>query len=80
MSAPTQTPPPASSPASTPNAATQKPRARKERSFQILFDLLGFLKQNKKWWLLPIFILFILMTVVILFAATEAAPFIYTIF
>lgn len=40
-----------------------------------------FLRQNKKFWLLPIIIILVLMGVLLIFAQSSAlAPFIYTIF
>jgi hypothetical protein len=39
-----------------------------------------FLKENKKWWLLPILLAFLLMGVLLLAGGTGAAPFIYTLF
>jgi len=39
-----------------------------------------FLKENKKWWLLPILIAFLLMGALLLAGGTGAAPFIYTLF
>jgi len=40
----------------------------------------GYLKQNKKWWLTPIILMLALMGVVLILAASGAAPFIYTLF
>lgn len=45
-----------------------------------LSDLSGFLVQNKKWWLFPIVFVLLLFGVLVLFAGTGAAPFIYTLF
>ena len=39
-----------------------------------------FLKENKKWWLLPILLAFLLMGALLLAGWTGAAPFIYTLF
>ena len=40
-----------------------------------------FLRQNKKFWLLPIIVVLVLMGVLLVFAQSSAlAPFIYTIF
>jgi len=39
-----------------------------------------FLKENKKWWLLPILVAFLLMGALLLAGGTGAAPFIYTLF
>ncbi len=39
-----------------------------------------FLRQNKKWWLLPIVVVLALFGVLVLLSGTAAAPFIYTLF
>ena len=39
-----------------------------------------FLKTNKKWWLLPILIMFLVLGLLILISSTGLAPFIYTLF
>jgi uncharacterized protein DUF5989 len=43
-------------------------------------ELWAFLRQNKKWWLTPIVIAVLLLGVLVFFAGTGAAPFIYTLF
>ncbi len=43
-------------------------------------EVLGFLKQNKKWWLLPILCTFLLVSILLMLSSTAAAPFIYTLF
>jgi hypothetical protein len=48
---------------------------------EFLKDLWHFLKERKKWWLLPLMILIILITVfIVLGSSTALAPFIYTLF
>ncbi len=56
--------------------------ARQAESAQggLLREYVAFLKQNKKWWLLPILIALLLVTVLIVLGSTAAAPFIYTLF
>jgi len=47
----------------------------------ILSELGHFLMDNKKFWLLPIVIIFVLLGILIVFAqSSPAAPFIYTLF
>ena len=47
----------------------------------IVKDLWGFMKVNKKWWLAPIIIMLVLLGLLIIFAETSAlAPFIYPLF
>lgn len=43
-------------------------------------DLLAFIKTNKKWWLIPIVVLFLVFALFILLSSTGIAPFIYTLF
>ncbi len=40
----------------------------------------SFLKENKKWWLLPIVAVLILFGVLVLLSGSAVAPFIYTLF
>jgi hypothetical protein len=43
-------------------------------------EMLAFLLQNKKWWLIPIIVVLLLLGLVMVLGATGAAPFIYTLF
>lgn len=45
-----------------------------------LAELWDFLRTNKKWWLIPIIVVLLLFSLLILFAGTGLAPFIYTLF
>jgi hypothetical protein len=40
----------------------------------------GFLRENKKWWLLPIIMVFMFVGLLLVLGGTAAAPFIYTLF
>lgn len=47
----------------------------------LLGELWLFMRENKKFWLLPMIVVFLLMGVLMVFAQTSAlAPFIYTLF
>jgi hypothetical protein len=46
----------------------------------LLGEFWEFLKHNKKWWLLPIVTVLLLLGVLIILSGTAAAPFIYTLF
>jgi|JI10StandDraft_1071094.scaffolds.fasta_scaffold101917_4 hypothetical protein len=46
----------------------------------IVAEFIGFLKQNKKFWLLPLIIVMLLMAGLLILSSTAAAPFIYTLF
>jgi hypothetical protein len=54
--------------------------ADQARDGGLLRDLLGLLGQTKKWWLVPVLIVTVLMGLLILLSGTAAAPFIYTLF
>jgi len=48
---------------------------------KIVLEFFEFLKQNKKWWLIPIIFMLLLLGILIVFAQGSAlAPFIYTLF
>ncbi len=55
-------------------------RMAKERRPSLVAEFWSFLKYNKKWWLLPIVLVLLLLGLIVLLAGTSAAPFIYTIF
>jgi len=46
----------------------------------LLGDLWQFLKERKKWWLLPLIIVLLLLGLFIIFSRSAIAPFIYTLF
>ena len=49
--------------------------------FRVLSEFLQFLKEEKKYWLAPIIIVFVLFGLLIVFSQSSAvAPFIYTLF
>jgi len=50
------------------------------RNASLLGDLLAYLSQNKKWWLLPIMTTLLVVGALALLSTTAAAPFIYTFF
>ena len=55
--------------------------AAQEGKGGLLGDFWGFLKQNKKWWLLPLLLTLLIFGVLIfLSSSTGLAPFIYTLF
>ena len=52
-----------------------------KRNFYLLGDLWGFMKVRKRWWLLPIIIMLVLVGVLMIFGqATPLSPFIYALF
>lgn len=52
-----------------------------QRRFGIAGELLSFFARNKRWWMLPmIFVVLLLGVVLILAQSSVIAPFIYTLF
>ncbi|HOE39527.1 MAG TPA: DUF5989 family protein [Bacteroidales bacterium] len=48
---------------------------------EFLRDLWGFLKERKKYWLLPMIIVLLIIGILIIFAGSSSvAPFVYTLF
>jgi Family of unknown function (DUF5989) len=54
--------------------------AAEQRQGSLLGDFWGFLKENKKWWLLPIVLILLVFGLFIILSGTGLAPFIYTLF
>jgi hypothetical protein len=46
----------------------------------LIGEFFQFLGQNKKWWMLPILLVMLLLGILIFLSGTAAAPFIYTLF
>lgn len=46
----------------------------------VLREFWDFLRQNKKWWLVPALVMLLLLGVFVVLAGTGAGPFIYTLF
>jgi hypothetical protein len=46
----------------------------------ILTEFLAFLRYNKKWWMLPILFILLIMGLLILLGGTALAPFLYPLF
>ena len=55
-------------------------RAARNRRPSLVVEFLGFLRHNKKWWLLPIVITMLLLGLLVVLGGSGAAPFIYTLF
>lgn len=51
-----------------------------EADTNLLLEFWGFLKESKKWWLVPILIALALVGALVLLGGTGAAPFIYSLF
>jgi hypothetical protein len=55
-------------------------KASRQKQGNLITEFWDFLKQNKKFWLLPLLIVLLLLAALLLFSSTAAAPFIYTLF
>ncbi len=62
------------------SASSKFAEEAEEPSLGLLWELIDFLKHNKKWWLTPIILVLLLFGLLILIGGSAAAPFIYTIF
>lgn len=51
-----------------------------EQNVSFLVEFVGFLKNNKKMWLLPIVLVLFLLGILIVLGGSSVAPFIYTLF
>lgn len=60
--------------------ATEFEKAAAKSSGGLAGEFWGFLKTNKKWWLLPMVIAFVVLALLVFLAGTGIAPFIYTLF
>lgn len=53
----------------------------KSTRMEFLKDLWLFMRQRKKWWLIPLIVVLVLITLLIVLGGTSAlAPFIYSLF
>ncbi|PYN21329.1 MAG: hypothetical protein DMD99_20490 [Candidatus Rokuibacteriota bacterium] len=55
-------------------------RAAGESRGSLLRELVDLLRENKKWWLVPLLAMLLLMGVLVALSGTPGAPFIYTLF
>lgn len=53
---------------------------RDAKGQNIFAELVSFAVENKKWWLIPIIIVFAFLGLLVVVGSTGAAPFIYTLF
>ena len=51
-----------------------------QKEASLLGEFIAMMKENKKYWLLPIVVVLLLFGVLIILGSTAAAPFIYTLF
>lgn len=63
---------------SEPNNEFEK--ASQQKQGNLLSEFMGFLKQNKKFWLLPLILVMLALAALLILSSSAAAPFIYTLF
>ena len=64
----------------TTNNTSEFARRAEMKSRGAVGELWDFMRHNKKWWLTPVIVALLLMSVLVILTATGAAPFIYTLF
>lgn len=66
------------------NKAGKKPNrfaeVGEEKQAGMVSEFIGFIKENKKFWMVPILIILFLLGLLVLASGTSLAPFIYTLF
>jgi len=65
---------------STENNTPSPEDAPPEENLSIVQEFMLFLGENKKWWLIPMIVMVVLLGVLIFLGSSPAAPFIYTLF
>jgi len=56
---------------------TESEKSGDEKNVSLLGEFVGMMKQNKKYWLIPLLIILLLFGVLVILGSTPAAPFIY---
>jgi len=59
---------------------TEFEKSADEKYASLFSEFIGMMKQNKKYWLIPLIIILLLFGVLIILGSSAAAPFIYTLF
>jgi hypothetical protein len=55
-------------------------RMASAKSGNLFGEVWAFLSHNKKWWLLPLIVVLVMVGALIVLSTTAVAPFIYTLF
>jgi hypothetical protein len=63
---------------SAPNNDFEK--ASQQKQGNLLTEFMGFLKQTRKFWLLPLILVMLALAALLILSSSAAAPFIYTLF
>lgn len=59
---------------------TEFEKSGEQKDIGLFGELVAMLKQNKKYWLIPLLIILLLFGVLIALGSSAAAPFVYTLF
>lgn len=64
------------------NVGSSNDFAREAQSARagMMREFIDFLRDNKKWWLVPLLVTFLLVGALIVLTSTGAGPFLYTLF
>ena len=54
--------------------------AGEDEQMGLVAEFIGFIKENKKYWLIPLMIILLLMGLILIAGGSSFAPFIYTLF
>ena len=54
--------------------------AGEQKPVSLLREIVGMLRENKKYWMVPVIVVLLLFGVLLILGATGAAPFIYALF
>jgi len=64
--------------------SVQKPnefeQANQQQQAGIIREFIAFLRENKKFWLIPLLLAFLAIGALLILGGTAAAPFVYTLF
>ncbi len=63
-----------------PNEPKSFQEAGEEKNLSLGQEIVLMLKQNKKYWMIPLLVVLLVFAVLLILGATSAAPFIYTLF
>jgi hypothetical protein len=67
-------------PDASPSSNADFEKASRQKQGNLLGEFMGFLKQNKKFWLLPLILVMLALAALLILSSSAAAPFIYTLF
>lgn len=63
-----------------PKEETAGPPEDPPEELGLFSEFVFFLKENKKWWMIPIFVTIFLLGLLVVLGGSPVAPFIYTLF